>query len=164
MPSTQPEPEPEWRVPYTETPPADPAPTADTFRLPYSSEPQPYVFGKKPAPPAAPAWQQPQPGLTPTGWQQPGPYQLAPRPQGQLPSIGIIWLNILLFGWFLGLGLIYGVIKSIQGIARSRNRGLSPIKYVIPLIAIAAVFLLLVIIGASIGHNQPSTGPSAFGN
>jgi hypothetical protein len=61
----------------------------------------------------------------------------------------------VVFGWFLGIGLIYGVVRSIQGIARSRERALSPHRYVVPLVFIAAVFLLLVIIGLT--H---SSGPA----
>jgi hypothetical protein len=75
-----------------------------------------------------------------------------PRP---LPSVGIIWLNIVVFGWFLGLGLIYAVVRSIHGIARSRERGLAPNRYVVPLVFVAVVILLLVIIG--LAH---SSGPA----
>ena len=79
-----------------------------------------------------------------------------PRP---LPSVGNIWLNIVLFGWFLGIGLIYGIVRSIQGIMRSRDRGLSPARYVVPLVFIAAVFLLLVIIG--LVHSQSDNSSAA---
>ncbi len=84
---------------------------------------------------------------------------MGPRP---LPSVGIIWLNIVVLGWFLGIGLIYAVVRSIQGIMRSRQRGLSPANYIAPLVFVAAVLLLLVVVGAT-HASSPENGPTGFG-
>lgn len=62
----------------------------------------------------------PPPGATRPSWQQPAPYTVIPAGPRPLPSVPIIWLNIVVFGWFLGIGLIYGIVRSIQGMSTSR--------------------------------------------
>jgi hypothetical protein len=84
-----------------------------------------------------------------------------PQPLPPLPSVGTIWANIILLGWLFGIGLIYGCVKAIQGIHRSRQRGLSPAKYIAPLIFIVAALVLLVIIGKTVGS---TTGTSGYGS
>ena len=145
-------PGPEGHFPPSDTPAAAAGHTAPDRHLPYPSDPQPHRFGPTPSdarttPPLAPT-----PPAGP-GWGQPPPYQVVPVGPRPLPSVAIIWLNIVVFGWFLGIGLIYGVVRCIQGIARSRERGLSPTRYVLPLVFIAVVFLLLVILGATHGNS-----------
>ena len=65
-----------------------------------------------------------------------------------VPSLGIIWFNIVALGWALGLGLIYGYFKAIQGVRAMRSRGLSPMKYVWPMLFWPALIVALAVVAA----------------
>jgi hypothetical protein len=149
---------PDYRLPDNQNAnrPATPPhlPPGPAWQPPNYYQPQPHTFGT-PAPPAPPATGQPWP--VPATW--PGTPPQTPPP---LPSVGTIWVNIIIFGWFFGIGLIYGCYKAIQGISRCRQRGLSPAKYVLPLLVVAAVIVGLIVLGAMHPDNGQG-GPGGFG-
>jgi hypothetical protein len=72
------------------------------------------------------------------------------------PSLGRIWFNIVVLGLALGVGLVYGYYKAIQGVRAMRARGLSPLKYVWPMLFWPVLIVLLAGIGTIVDGSLSS--------
>jgi hypothetical protein len=76
------------------------------------------------------------------------------------PSTFIIWLNILLFGWFLGVGYAYAVYKAVRGIQAVRGTHVKATRYIVPIALPPLGMLAVIVLVFYLTANPPSHGPA----